>query len=250
MADEPFVTQGNDHASHAGDAPHRRRAADRLTDRVRWFRNRSLPLLVVLFALLLCYPWFDVPGRQTPLVMTVAFAAVPVFGVLTLGRFRWGVAAAIALMLGILVTERMEHADSEALLAGWVGLLVIAFYLVNIVVIGRSVLKNDSLIDDRVYGGIAVYILIGVMFAVMHHRLGVRMPDAYRAESRLQEEVLNWADYLYFSFSTFTTVGFGDIVPSNAFSRSLSAVEAIVGVLYPAVLIARLVNRESWTARP
>ena len=244
MADECRVTQGNDHGGHATDGAHRRRTTDRLTEPVRWLRNRSLPLLVGLVGLLLCYPWFDVPGRQTPLVMTVAFAAVPVFGVLTLGRFRWGVAGAFALMLGILVTERMEHSDSEALLAGWVGLVVIAFYMVNIAVIGRSVMKSDSLIDDRVYGGIAVYILIGVMFAVMHHRLGVRMPDAYRSESRLHEEVLNWADYLYFSFSTFTTVGFGDIVPTNAFSRSLSAVEAIVGVLYPAVLIARLVNRD------
>ena len=93
------------------------------------------------------------------------------------------------------------------------------------------------------------YILLGVMFAVIHHRIGVRMPDAYRHESVLQEGRLNWADYLYFSFSTFTTVGFGDIVPANAFSRSVSAIEAIVGVLYPAVLIARLVNREFVPAR-
>ena len=217
---------------------------------MRWLRNRSLPLLITLLALLLGYPWFDRPGQQSPLVITVAFAAVPVFGVLTLGRFRWGVVGAIALMLGIFVTERMEHTDSEALLAGWVGWVVIVFYVVNIFVIGRSVMKSDSLIDDRVYGGIAVYILLGVMFAVMHHRLGVRMPDAYRSESRLHEATLNWADYLYFSFSTFTTVGFGDIVPANAFSRSLSAVEAIVGVLYPAVLIARLVNREAWVSKP
>lgn len=217
---------------------------------MRWLRNRSLPLLVGLLALMLVYPWFDRPGERTPLAMTVAFAAVPVFGVLTLGRFRWGVVGALVLMGGILITERMEHSDSEALLAGWVGLVVLAFYLVNIVVIGHSVMKSDSLIDDRVYGGIAVYILLGVMFAVMHHRLGVRMPDAYRHQALLQEVRLNWADYLYFSFSTFTTVGFGDIVPTNAFSRSLSAIEAVVGVLYPAVLIARLVNRDSWTARP
>ena len=244
------MSEASEHPKPSAASAHHRRASDRFTQPVRWFRNRSLPLLVGLLALLLCYPWFDQPGRQTPLVITVAFAAVPVFGVLTLGRFRWGVAGALTLMIGIFVTERMEHQDTEALLAGWVGLFVIAFYVVNISVIGRSVMKSDSLIDDRVYGGIAVYILIGVMFAVMHHRLGVRMPEAYRCESRLGELPLNWADYLYFSFSTFTTVGFGDIVPANAFSRSLAVIESIVGVLYPAVLIARLVNRESWVARP
>jgi hypothetical protein len=215
-----------------------------ITDPLRWLRNRSLPLLVLLLLGTFGYPWFDMPGAPAPRLVMVAFAAVPVFGVLTLGNFRLGVVGAVVLIAAILITEGMESRDPEVLLSGQFGLLVIAFYLVNIALIGRSVMKSDALLDDRVYGGVAVYLMIVVLFAVMHHRLGVRMPDAYRNVGNPADARLNWADFLYFSFATLTTTGFGDIVPANAFSRSLASVEAVVGVLYPAVLIARLVNRD------
>ena len=231
---------GSSDPKHAS-AP-RRRAG--IADPLRWLRNRSLPLLVLLLLGTFGYPWFDVPGAPAPRLVMVAFAAVPVFGVLTLGNFRLGVIGAVVLIAAILITEGMESRDPEVLLSGHFGLLVIAFYLVNIALIGRSVMKSDALVDDRVYGGVAVYLMIVVLFAVMHHRLGVRMPDAYRNLGNPAEARLNWADFLYFSFATFTTTGFGDIIPANAFSRSLSSVEAVVGVLYPAVLIARLVNRD------
>jgi hypothetical protein len=52
------------------------------------------------------------------------------------------------------------------------------------------------------------------------------------------------SDLIYFSFSTLTTVGYGDIVPVHPIARSLSSVEAIIGQLYPATLLARLVTLE------
>ncbi|MEI6200878.1 MAG: potassium channel family protein, partial [Enhydrobacter sp.] len=50
------------------------------------------------------------------------------------------------------------------------------------------------------------------------------------------------ADLVYFSFATLTTVGYGDIVPVHPFARSLSNLEAILGQLYPATLLARMVS--------
>jgi uncharacterized membrane protein len=94
-----------------------------------------------------------------------------------------------------------------------------------------------------------VYLMIGLLFAIVHHRIGVMSPDSYRNVAQTQAAVLNWADYLYFSFSSMTTAGFGDIVPVSAAARSATLLEAVVGVLYPAVLIARLVNREFVPAR-
>jgi hypothetical protein len=217
---------------------------------VRWLRNRSLPLLVLLVVATLVYPWFDVAGHPAPRLVMVAFAAVPVFGVLTLGNFRLGVIGAVLLLAGIVITESLENPDPERMLSGWFGLVVIAFYVVNIVLIGQSVMKSGALLDDRVYGGIAVYLMVVVVFAVIHHRLGVRMPGAYRNVLQPDAGPLNWADFLYFSFSTLTTTGFGDIVPVNPFSRMLASVEAVIGVLYPAVLIARLVNRDASQPRP
>jgi hypothetical protein len=55
---------------------------------------------------------------------------------------------------------------------------------------------------------------------------------------------LNWNDCVYFSFVTLATIGFGDIVPGNSMVRSLAMIEGLIGVLYPAVLLARLVSRD------
>jgi hypothetical protein len=49
---------------------------------------------------------------------------------------------------------------------------------------------------------------------------------------------------VYFSFVTLATIGFGDIVPGNSMVRSLAMIEGLIGVLYPAVLLARLVSRD------
>ena len=234
---------------HENRVTRRRRDIDLLRNPIHWLRNRSLPLLAFMLTVMLAYPYFDVPGKSSPDVIVVAFASIPVFGVLTLGRVRWGVACALVLIMALIIAKQADSPDPEALVSGWVGLLVIGFYLLNIVIIGKSVLESDSLLDDRVYGGIAVYMLIAIMFAVIHHRIGMRTPDAYRNVAMTDSAPLNWADYIYFSFAAFTTAGFGDIVPTNAFSRCMSALESVVGVLYPAVLIARLINRDFAPAR-
>jgi hypothetical protein len=234
---------------HEEHSTRRRRDMDLLTDPIRWLRNRSLPLLAFMLIVMLAYPYFDVPGKSSPDVIVVAFASIPVFGVLTLGRVRWGMACALILILALILAKMAESPDTEALVSGWVGLLVIGVYLLNIIIIGKSVLQSMSLLVDRVYGGMAVYMLIAIMFAVIHHRIGVRTLDAYRNVAKTDSGPLNWADYIYFSFSAFTTAGFGDIVPTNAFSRCMASLESVVGVLYPAVLIARLINRDFAPAR-
>ena len=51
-------------------------------------------------------------------------------------------------------------------------------------------------------------------------------------------------EFLYFSFCTLTTAGYGDIVPVSPFARSLSNLESLIGMLYPSVLLARLLSME------
>ena len=97
------------------------------------------------------------------------------------------------LILALIFAKMAESPDTEALVSGWVGLLVIGFYLLNIIIIGKSVLQSKSLLDDRVYGGIAVYMLIAIMFAVIHHRIGVRTVDAYKNVAMTDAGPLNWA---------------------------------------------------------
>jgi hypothetical protein len=220
-----------------------------LADPIRWLRNRSLPLLTLAVVMLVIYPFFDVPGQPPPRALAIIFVSMPAFGMLTLGKLRSGAFAATILLVGILVKGELPGTQGSALLMGWTGVLVIALYLLNIGILAKIIFRSSALVDDRVYGGVAVYLLLGFLFGIVHHRIGMLNPEAYRNVAQTQSMPLNWADYIYFSFSSMTTSGFGDIVPVSAAARSATLLEAVLGVLYPAVLIARLVNREFVPAR-
>jgi Ion channel len=72
--------------------------------------------------------------------------------------------------------------------------------------------------------------------------LGV--PNAFAGLRSQQDNLPVAGDLIYFSFVTLTSTGYGDIVPSHPFARGLANVEAIIGQLYPATLLARLVTLE------
>jgi voltage-gated potassium channel Kch len=97
----------------------------------------------------------------------------------------------------------------------------------------------------RVRGAIAVYLILGVMWAALYQLVDVVMPGAFRLADSPNGTPLSPAlrdnSFIYFSFVTLTTVGYGDMVAIDPLARSLTQIEALVGQLFPAVLLARLV---------
>jgi hypothetical protein len=92
-------------------------------------------------------------------------------------------------------------------------------------------------------GAILLYLAIGLTFAALYAFVGVLSTDAFSGMAVKDSPTLS-STMIHFSFGTLTTAGSGDIVPLNAFARSLSNVEAMIGQLYPATLLARLVTLE------
>jgi hypothetical protein len=92
----------------------------------------------------------------------------------------------------------------------------------------------------RVLGAVVVYLLLGFMFALAYQTFFLIGGDvAFKGLSDGSRK-----EFMYFSLTTLTTAGYGDISPALPFSRSLANMEALIGQLYPAVLIARLVSME------
>ncbi len=94
---------------------------------------------------------------------------------------------------------------------------------------------------DRIQGAVAVYLLIGFMWAQVYSFLQILVPGAFKLPSGIAGESARSWTFLYFSFITLTTVGYGDILPVHPVARSLAMVEALMGQLYPAITIAGLV---------
>ncbi len=211
---------------------------------IRWLRNRSMPVLALTILTLVVQPFFDQPGQPSPRVMIYTFAFIPLFGLVMLGRRPGIVIALAAASVGSFAAGMMESGSMETLLLGWIGLLNIGLYLGVIALLAKIVFQSSSLVDDRVYGGVAVYLLVAIVFSFIHHRIGITTVGAYVNTVDRAAPPLNWSDYLYYSFTAFTTAGFGDIVPTTPFPKAATSIESVIGVLFPAVLIARLINRD------
>jgi len=125
------------------------------------------------------------------------------------------------------------------LLAGaW---LIIAVTLGTVV--ARAVFRSGEVTYDRIIGAILVYILIAVAFGTLLAFIGLSIPGAFKGISFEDDRSLA-SEIFYLSFVTMTSTGYGDIVPVHPLARSLCNLESIIGQLYPATLLARLVTLE------
>jgi voltage-gated potassium channel Kch len=86
-----------------------------------------------------------------------------------------------------------------------------------------------------------VYLLLGLTWAVAYELVALRQPGAFAGTSTEVDASQRW---LYYSFVTLTTVGYGDVTPVHPIARSLAVLKALTGQLYPAILLAHLVSLE------
>ncbi len=115
--------------------------------------------------------------------------------------------------------------------------------------IGREVWIEEDVSVDTLIGGICVYLLVGFLFAHVYVMLEILQPGALEiagkpvviATGRVHP-LQNAPELMYFSYTTLTTVAFGDIMPATAPARLAAMAEGMLGQLYPTIFIARLVS--------
>jgi Ion channel len=95
----------------------------------------------------------------------------------------------------------------------------------------------------RIIGAILVYLSVALTFVALYSIVGLLVPNAFSGMSFGDNPALA-SNVIYFSFVTLTSTGYGDIFPVNPVARSLCNLETIIGQLYPATLLARLVSLE------
>jgi hypothetical protein len=126
----------------------------------------------------------------------------------------------------------------------WVRMIIdviMVFYFISLAWILLVRVFSTGRIDrNRVQGAIVAYLLVALSFAIIYHFIYlVDGPGSIKG-------LLSYTrrEFVYFSLSTLTTIGYGDVTPVSEMARSLANLEALTGQLYPAVLIARLVSME------
>jgi hypothetical protein len=112
-----------------------------------------------------------------------------------------------------------------------------------IFVVGRSVFAAGHVNYHRIIGAILVYLSIATTFVALFTFVGLLIPKAFSG-MLFEDSPALASNVIYFSFVTLTSTGYGDIFPVHPVARSLCNFETILGQLYPATLLARLVSLE------
>ena len=109
-----------------------------------------------------------------------------------------------------------------------------------------SIFKSRQLTVDSVFGAVCGYLLLGLAWALAYDMIYAARPDSFAIAPVAVQQLHGPGGYrhlfVYYSFVTLTTVGYGDITPISAPARTLSWFEAMTGQLYLTVLIAGLIS--------
>lgn len=113
--------------------------------------------------------------------------------------------------------------------------LIGALIFLNII----NTAKKKTLESDFIWGGIATYLLIGLAFGSLYHLVELRGPGSFSGSSGQAQ--VDFANFIYFSYYTLTTIG-GTLTPNTLQAQSLVMLEPVIGTLFIAILISRLVS--------
>ena len=118
---------------------------------------------------------------------------------------------------------------------------IAVFLVIAIAYTFKQVATDPVISTNRIIGAIAVYLLLGVLWAVAYKITEIGWPGSFGGFDA--DTGREWAsEWMYFSFVTMTTLGYGDIGPLSPIARLLAYMQAIVGQLYIATLVAGLVG--------
>jgi len=209
------------------------------------FSDRLLTALTAMLAILM----FVIGPLQASGVVEahhfgIAFGLLLLAAVFIVSRSALAVAAimvtiALVVVATILRLRQPSVVDIYLDAAAW---LIAGLTLA--IVVARAVFARGAVTFHRVIGAVLLYLTIGLIFTALFCFVALLIPHAFSGFGELQDNLAVAGNLIYFSFITLTSVGYGDIVPLHPYARSLANVEAIIGQLYPATLLARLVTLE------
>ncbi len=149
---------------------------------------------------------------------------------------------AIALAGGVMLFRILKSTGISSS-AEEVGFGLYTLFLIQVLLnIGAHIERQKKVTLDLIFAAACAYLLLGLIWANAYYLLEKYSPGSFKGIETLQSDL--W-DFIYFSFVTLTTTGYGDISAATKPARSMSILEAVIGQLYLAMLVGRLVGAYS-----
>ena len=222
------------------ETAHGKELAKPLQPRRRFHRFSTVELLIALVLLFVFFPFVEeVKGGDV--IIAILLSLVLLSAVLAVADRKGVFFIALVLAIPAIVGRWINHFRPDLvpppvfLVAG---LALIAFVVANLL---RFVLRAPSVNTEVLCASISAYLMLGLLWTVAYWLVAQVTPNAFSFNTG-PKETMSGFNAFYFSFITLSTVGYGDIAPVSRIARWLAATEAMTGLLYVTVLIARLVS--------
>ena len=210
--------------------------------RLRFRRFSAVQLLIALVLFFIFAPFVE-ELKGGDLIISVLFSLVLVAGVVAVAQRKRTLVIAIVLALPAIAGRWINHFRPDLIppvvfLVG--GLILIAFVVAHLL---GYILRAPSVTSEVLCASISAYLMLGLMWTLAYWLVDQLTPGgAFSFNTNTGKQSMSGFTGFYFSFVTLSTVGYGDITPVSRMARWLAAMEAMTGLLYVAVLIARLVS--------
>lgn len=207
-----------------------------------WHSDTSfITLSVMLVFMVFIMPVLIEGALVDILFLNILFLVLYFIGIFS-SEDKWNIYLATFLFLAhiILLMIRFDDTPNEYyLLERLVGLVNMSLFIfINL----RLLFRNAETNTYRIIGAVNVYLLFALMGAFAFEILKIQTGKSIAGNIHVQNNDADYATYVYYSLVSLTTVGYGDIYPDGMASRMLSVLLSAIGILYPAVVIARLIS--------
>ena len=213
------------------------------SSRVMGLRRFSMGQLLIALALLFFFVPFVEEIKGGDLIVSGLLSLVLLAGVLAVASRGRTLTVALLLAIPAVAGRWINHFQPHLVppaifLVAGIGL--VAFVVVNLL---RFVLRAPSVDVEVLCASISAYLMLGLIWTMAYWLVEQLTPGAFAFNTTSgTKETMEGFNAFYFSFITLSTVGYGDITPVSKVARMLAAMEAMTGLFYVAVLIARLVG--------
>ncbi len=210
-------------------------------DPEKFLKNKYNFLLIIEIIILIVYPFLGKVQDKFPIISIMLLIAIAPALWVGLSRKAFLVVISIgmlALSFNVVAAYRSEVEDlkNEAVL--FLLFLYALFFFLAIVILLTKIWSKKVVTADTIKGGISVYFLLGLFWAILYMIAVKFNPDAL---TNINIDEVDF-DIYYYSFTTLTTLGYGDIAPVGTYAKILAILEAVTGPIYLAILVAQLVG--------
>src|SRR6266566_811748 len=208
-----------------------------------WIEDRGLSLFFGFLVFITIFVPMVRLSRSGRIALDLLFAIMLFSGAIATIRQKALMYLVVALTVLEFAADLVVEFDSSLGHLGWDTALKVSGLAILIVMTLRHTFRPGRVSVHRVMGGVAGYLLIGLTWAFGYKVLMEERPYAIHFLSSIAGSPTGEPSRLiYFSFATLTSVSYGDAYPIHRIARSLAMAEALIGQLYPSILIATLVG--------